>query len=155
MLQEVPIIYQKIQEDGVFTRPIIHTKSEATNRLLEGASCLACTTRIRQGAWRLVCWSYKAQYHISCMMSNHTQIVRTQATQRWQSTHCSQKLAADSQDNQMAPVLYKKIPGEYQYQLRILQWDDNGIHRELPLLEDFLEATNVDVVCIQETKLQP
>ena len=55
----------------------------------------------------------------------------------------------------MAPVLDKKNPGVDQYQVRILQWNDNGIHRELPPLEDYLEATNVDVVYIQETKLQP
>ena len=87
------------------------------------------------------------------MMSNHIQIVRTQMTQRWQYTHCSQKPVADSQNNQMAPVLDKKNPGVYQ--VRILQWNDNGIHREIPPLEDLLEATNVDMVYIQETKLQP
>ena len=54
----------------------------------------------------------------------------------------------------MAPVLDKKSRGVHQYQLRILQWNANGIHRELPLLED-LETTNVEVACIQETKLQP
>ena len=35
MLQEVPIIHPKIQEDGVTTRPIPQKNSEATNRLLE------------------------------------------------------------------------------------------------------------------------
>ena len=74
---------------------------------------------------------------------------------RWQCTHCSQKPVADSQGNQMAPVLDKKSPGVHQYQLCILQWNANDIHRELSLLKDLLEATNVDVVCIQETKLQP
>ena len=38
---------------------------------------------------------------------------------------------------------------------RILQLNTNDIHRELPLLEDLLEASNVDVAYIQETKLQP
>ena len=80
--------------------------------------------------------------------------VRTQMTQRWQCTHCSQKPVADSEDNQMASVLDKKIPGVHQYQLSILQWNANGNHRELPLLEDLLEATDVDVAYIQETKLQ-
>ena len=87
------------------------------------------------------------------MMSNRTKIVRTQTTQRWQCTHCSQKPVEDSQDSQMVPVLDKKSPGVHQYQLRILQCNANGIHRELPLLEDLLEASNVD--CIQETKQQP
>ena len=76
-------------------------------------------------------------------------------TQRWQCTHCSQKPVADSQNNQMAPVLDKKRPGAYQYQHRILQWKTNGIHKELPLLKDLIEAINMDVVCIQETKMQP
>ena len=100
------------------------------------------------GAQRLVCWSCNAQYHFNCMMSNRTQIVRTQTTQRWQCTHCSQKLVGDSQDNQMAPVLDKKRPGVHQYQLRILQWNTNSNHLELPLLEHLPEATNGDVVCI-------
>ena len=55
----------------------------------------------------------------------------------------------------MAPMLDKKSPGVHQYQLRILVWNTNGTHRELELLEDLFEATNVDAVCIQETKLQP
>ena len=55
----------------------------------------------------------------------------------------------------MAPVLDKKSLGVHQYQLHIHHWKANSIHRELPLVEDLLEATNVDVVCIQETKLQP
>ena len=55
----------------------------------------------------------------------------------------------------MAPVLDKKSPGVQQYQIRILQWNANGIHRELPHREVLLEATNVDVVCVQETNLQP
>ena len=149
------IMHPKTQEDGVTTRPIPQKKSEATNRLLEGASCSACTTQIRQGAQRLVCWSCKAQYHLRYMMSNRTQIVRTKTTQRWQCTHCSQKPIADSHDNQMVPVLDMTSPSVHQCNLRILQWNANGIHRELPFLEDLLEAANVDVVCIQETKLQP
>ena len=55
----------------------------------------------------------------------------------------------------MAPVLCRKCPGVHQCQRRIPQWNANGIHRELPLLKDLFEATNVHVVCIQETKLQP
>ena len=55
-------------------------------------------------------------------------------------------------DNQITTVVDKKSPSVHQYQLCILQWHTNSIHRELPLLEDLLEATNVDVDCIQETK---
>ena len=55
----------------------------------------------------------------------------------------------------MAPVLDMKSPAVHQYQFHILQCNANGIHRELSLLEDLLEATNVDVACIQDTKLQP
>ena len=127
MLQEVPIIQSKTQEDGVTTRPIPHTKSYATNRLLEGAPCSACTARIRQGDRRLVCWSCKAQYQFSCMKSNRTQIVGTQTTQRGKCINCSQKPVADSQNNKMVPILDKKSPGEHQHQLRILQWSANGI----------------------------
>ena len=104
---------------------------------------------------RLVCWKCKAKYHIYCTMSNRTHIVRTKATPWWQCTSCSQKPVADRQDNQMAQVLDKKSPVVHPYQLRILQCNANGIHRELPLLEYLLEATNVDVVCIQETNLPP
>ena len=46
----------------------------------------------------------QGQNHFNCMMSNRTQIVRAQTTQRWQCTHCSQKPV---EDNQMAPVLDK------------------------------------------------
>ena len=101
MLQEAPIIHPKME----LTPDQFHRKKyEATNQLLEGAPCSSCTTRIRQEARRLECWSCKAKYHFNCMMSNCTQIVRTQTTQRWQCAHCSQKPVADSQDNQMAPV---------------------------------------------------
>ena len=55
----------------------------------------------------------------------------------------------------MAPVLDNKCSGICQYQLRILLWNANDIHRELPLMDDFLESTNVDVVCIQVTSLKP
>ena len=96
-----------------------------------------------------------AQNHLNCMMSNRTQIVRTQTTQRWRCTHCSQKPVADSQDNQMAPVFDKKNPCAHQHQLRIHPWNGNGIHRELPLQEDLPGGTNVCVVSIQETKRQP
>ena len=56
----------------------------------------ACITRIQRGNRRLSCWSCKAQYHLSCMMSNGTQIVSTQSSQRWQYTHCSLKTVANS-----------------------------------------------------------
>ena len=75
--------------------------------------------------------------------------------QRWQCTHCSKKPVSDSEDNQEAKVLDKKRPSVHQPQLRIIQWNAKIIHRELPLLQDLLEANNVDVVCTQETKLQP
>ena len=52
-------------------------------------------------------------------------------------------------------MLDKKHRGVHQPQHRILQWNANSIHGEVPLLEDPLEANNVDVVCIQETKQQP
>ena len=55
----------------------------------------------------------------------------------------------------MAPVLDMKSPGVHQYQLLILLCNANSIHKELPLLQDLHEATNADVACIQETKLQP
>ena len=129
--------------------------SDATNRLLEGDRCSACTTSIRQEAQRLICWLCKAQYHFNCMLYYHTQIVRTQMIQRWQCTHCSKKPVSDSEDNQEAKVLDKKRPSVHQPQLRIIQWNAKIIHRELPLLQDLLEANNVDVVCTQETKLQP
>ena len=89
--KKLPIIHPNTQEDGVTTQPIPQKKFDATNRLLEGALCPAFTNRNRQAARRLVCWSCKAQYRLNCMMSHRTQIVRTQATQRWQCTHCSQK----------------------------------------------------------------
>ena len=53
----------------------------------------------------------------------------------------------------MAQVLEKKSPGLQQH--RILQLNANSIHGELPLLENLIEAADVDVVCIQEAKLQP
>ncbi|MES9973890.1 MAG: reverse transcriptase family protein, partial [Candidatus Thiodiazotropha sp.] len=39
--------------------------------------------------------------------------------------------------------------------LQIVQWNANGILRELPLLEDYLERHRVDIACVQETKLLP
>ena len=101
-------------------------KTDATNRLLEGAPCSTCTNRIRQGARRLAFWSCKTHHHLNCLMSNHTQIVRRLTTQRWQCTHYSQKTVADSQDDQMASVLEEKSLGVHQYLLRILQWNANG-----------------------------
>ena len=105
MSQEMPITHLKTKEDGVTTQPIPQKKSEANSRLLERAPRSIYTTRIRQGARRLVCWSCKAQYHFNCMMYNGTQVVRTQTKQRCQCTHCSQKPVANSQGNQMAPEL--------------------------------------------------
>ena len=58
-----------------------HRKIRGINQLLEWVPCSSCTTLIRHGARRLVCWSCKAQYHPSRIMSDHTQIVRTQTTQ--------------------------------------------------------------------------
>ena len=110
MLLEVPITQSKTKVDGVIILPFPLKKCDAAIRLLDGAPCSARTSRIRQGARRLACWSCKAQCHFFCVMSSRTQIVRTLATRRWQCTHCSQKPAADSHDNQMAPVLDKKKP---------------------------------------------
>ena len=39
--------------------------------------------------------------------------------------------------------------------LVILQWNANGILREVAALETFLESLQVDISCIQETKLLP
>ena len=89
------------------------------------------------------------------MMSNRTVIVRTQIAQRLQCTHCSQKPVTDINDNQMAPVLYKKSPVVHQCLILILPRNADGIYRELPLFEDLFEETNVDVVCIQATIRQP
>ena len=54
----------------------------------------------------------------------------------------------------MAPVLDNESPGVHHYQLRILQWNANSVHRELSFLEELVEATVVDVACIQEATLQ-
>ena len=89
------------------------------------------------------------------MLSIRTQIVRTRLTQRWQCTHCSKKPVADGDDNQNAPLSDQKNPGGHLPKLRIPQWISNGIHRELPLLEDLIEANYVDVVCVKEMRLQP
>ena len=87
MSQEMPIY------TWIHTQPIPQKKSEATNWLLEGDPCSDYTTQIRQGARRLACWPSKAQYHINCIMSNHTQTMRTQTTQRWQCNHCQQTIS--------------------------------------------------------------
>ena len=116
-----------------------------------------------RGGRRLVCWSCMAQYHLNCMLSNLTQIVRFQMTKRRQCTNCSQKLVADSKDNQKAQVLDTKSTGIHQPQLfnsnsnsiQILQWKANNINRELPLQEGLLKANNLDLVYSQKMKLQP
>ena len=46
MLQEMPIIHPKTQQDGVATQSIPQKTSEATSRLLEGAPCSAYTSRM-------------------------------------------------------------------------------------------------------------
>ena len=88
-------------------------------------------------------------------MFNRTVIVRTQTTQIWQCTDCSQNPVADSQDKQMAPLFDEKSLDVHQYQLRIHQGNANGIHVEITFLEVLLDATNMDVVCTQETEQQP
>ena len=95
-----------------------HPTNPTEKNLKQPTDCwkgLSMHNQDQTGAQRLVYWSCQAQYKFNCMMSNHTQIVRTQTTQRWQCTHCSQKLVADRQDNQIAPVLDKKSPGAHQY----------------------------------------
>ena len=106
-------------------------------------------------ARRLICRSCKAQFYFCCMLSIRTQIVRTQMRQRGQYIHFSQWPKADGDDNHKNPVLDKKNPDVHLPQHLILQWNANGIYRELPLQEDLFEVNNVFVVCIQETKLLP
>ena len=146
MLQDVLIIHPNAHEDGVTTRP---SPPKQPADCWKELRALVAHSGSDTGVRRLACWSCKAQCHIHCMMmSNRTQIVRTQATRRWQCTHCSQKPVAESQDIKMAPVLDNKSPGVHQYQLHILQWNADSIHRELQLLEDPFGATNVDEVYI-------
>ena len=91
MLQEVPIIYPKTQEDGVTTQPIPQKKFKQPTDYWKGPHAQLAQTGSNRVSRRSVCWSCKAQYHSNCMMSNRTQVVRTQMTQRWRCTHCSQK----------------------------------------------------------------
>ena len=52
-----------------------------------------------------------------------------------------------------------KRPVIHQYQLRILQWNSNGIHREIPLLKDLFETIQWTLcaskgrICSQKTRL--
>ena len=51
--------------------------------------------------------------------------------------------------------LNKQCQGPKQDQLFILQWNSNGILREVAALEAVLPSLQVDIECIQETKLLP
>ena len=116
---------------------------------------MECKGRIRQGARRLVCYKCKCQSHIQCMTTTRSQADVAFQMQGWCCPKCIQQQNATGQPTNQPIRLDPKTTGAKQAQIRILQWNANGIHRELPLLEELLEKNNVDIACIQESRLLP
>lgn len=77
------------------------------------------------------------------------------ATPQWRCKACLENDQPIDEVSSIKHELDKKSKGITQQQLRILQWNANGIFRELPLLKDRLASLKIDVACIQETKLLP
>ena len=123
-------------------------------RLMDGAWCTECRGRIRIGARRLRCLKCRGQFHIQCMTTTRSQVDVAFRPQGWCCPSCTDQ-PKTTDNRQTKPTLDPKSTGVQQANLHILQWNANGIHRELPLLEKLLEELHVDIDCIQESRLLP
>lgn len=105
---------------------------------LEGAPCRECKRRIGRGVNRLVCSQCSGNFHFACMAATSTQSQAQRGRATWSCGPCKESATTPTGVSSDTPRLDKASKGVVQSQLCIMQWNANGISREMPLPDDFM-----------------
>ena len=141
--------------------PLVETNTTAAEpekkpqAQLDGTWCPEYKGKIHCGACRLKCSQCKSPFHIQCMTTMKSQANVYLQTPTWRCPRCRPQRDQKDTDNDTKLKLDKTSAGIFKPQIRILQWNANGIHRENQFLEDLAEKHKVDVIAIQETRFLP
>ena len=121
-------------------------------RTLE-ASCAECSGKVRRAERGLVCASCRCYFHDVTSTRLQADNLHRLMNGRCRFSNSRPDLASTHPGAE--PRLYKQYQGPTQDQLVILQWNANGILREMVPLDTVLVLLQVDVACIQKAKLLP
>ena len=120
--------------------------------------CKHCAGYIRKGT-NLKCMQCLQFYHKQSKCSGLTRDtvkVLMEANSEWMCPECEKKESRDfSSTPQQTASVSEKVHGRHRTSLKFLQWNADGLATKVPELQERLKKEDIDVVLIQETKLQP
>ena len=102
-----------------------------------------------------MCASCRRHFHSNCVTSTHLQADKRHQLENCPCRFCNSRPDLVPNNPGAEPRLNKQHQGSRQHQLVILQWNANGILREVAALETVLASLQVNVACSQESKLLP
>ena len=102
-----------------------------------------------------MCISCRCHFHFNCVTSTCLQADSHHRLVIWRCIFSNSRPNFELNHLGAEPRLNKQYHGSKQNQLVVLQCNANGILREVVALKTVLASLQVDVACIQETKLLP
>ena len=120
--------------------------------------CGACKRTVRTGT-NLQCAACKNLYHRQIKCSNLTRETVTKLLDEGREWSCSACENPAERSFRTAPTeaepISERTEGDHQSSHRVLQWNADGLATKASELEDVMRRQRIDLVNVQETKLQP
>ena len=120
--------------------------------------CGACKCTVKSGT-NLKCAACGNHYHkqIQCSsLTRETVRILLEEGRDWSCSACANPAERSFRTAPpTADPISERTDGDYQSSLRILQWNADGLATKMIELEDMMQRQRIDLVNVQETKLQP
>ena len=135
-------------------RPVASLPGQSQTR---AAKCPACNKSLRNSGRRLECSMCNTLYHHTCAHRTATrdQVETLLAANAWICPACTSQTSPANQQSVSSPKTAKDKQSAFIQRgcLRVLQWNANGLKTKTLELVDALKSLDIDICCIQETKL--
>ena len=122
---------------------------------LRSTRCRECQGAISRGAPRVQCGGCACSFHIKCVGNTREERNRVRAVEGWRCGVCRDAEVAQQVPQQGTQLPEIKMDTNIRPVTRFLQWNADGVLNSWYELELFLEEEEIDVCCVQETKLRP
>jgi len=128
---------------------ISNTTTTANNLNRPKTTCAECKRTIRIGHRRKKCTTCPSQFHIYHLGNTRKACEDALDNNTWRCQPCKGTPTNNTQQQLNQPNTFAKPS------LNILQWNSDGINTKLEELEQVLRKYDIDIACIQESKMAP
>ena len=136
-------------------------ESKAKEEVKEGRLCNTCKGRMKDPKVIPKCRTCLKYYHVSCAGVTRAELGGEVKRGRWRCSDCTRRAVAAAIEEAVIEAEEVPIGGKdrrlwsshKRKSLRVLQWNADGLWPKKAELEELLVREEVDVACVQESKV--